>query len=207
MDGDATIAMLLLMEGANPSAADESGWTPLHTAAMNCRKDCVSMLLIWHANPNSLTNNGMTPLHCLARSHKDVSQSLLQVREISCLEIAEALICAGVDPSTRDREGCNALHMAGLSNNQQLVRFLLGHILGDGSAVVDPAKRIRLCDPILTNECVEHALVNAQGLAATLVIQASEVALAERVQAGNKRPREYDGGDDQHLPERRYRAE
>jgi TonB family protein len=78
--GQQTAGLLkrLLAKGADPEAADESGWTPLLYAAFLDSYDLTSieLLLAARANPNHASPHGDTPL-MLAAYNGDLSEALL----------------------------------------------------------------------------------------------------------------------------------
>jgi ankyrin repeat protein len=49
-------------EGADVNAKDEGGWTPLHQAAWNGRKEIVELLITKGADVNTKDMPGRTPL-------------------------------------------------------------------------------------------------------------------------------------------------
>jgi ankyrin repeat protein len=86
------IAKLLAEHGADVNAADESGYTALHSAASSGFVGCVRLLVERGAKVNSQDNLlGWTPL-MRACAHNDA-------------ESAELLIKNGADINVRDREG------------------------------------------------------------------------------------------------------
>ena len=101
-------AKLLLDRGGNPNTADESGNTPLHTAALRDNQDMVKLLMDRGAVPNVVGEKGVTPLHLAARNgHSDVVQ---------------LLICGGADSNKTDDEGRTPLSEAGYT---RLMNILL----------------------------------------------------------------------------------
>lgn len=91
MSGHPEIAELLLEAGANPDAADDEGLTPLIWAANRGHIKVISILLKYGANRNATDITGRNALY---RAHG--------------LDVVEHLLCAGVDPCTRDMFGKSA---------------------------------------------------------------------------------------------------
>ena len=69
------IVKKLIKLGADVNAHDINGFTPLHYAIINQRKDITSVLLNHGANPNSESRNGFRPLTVLSYI---VSQTILE---------------------------------------------------------------------------------------------------------------------------------
>ena len=83
----------LLDAGADPSARDKDGKTPLHDAARsNQNPDVIAALLDAGADPSARDKDGKTPLHDAARSNQNP-------------DVIAALLDAGADPSARDEDG------------------------------------------------------------------------------------------------------
>ena len=62
-------------DGRKENWGEEDGWTPLHYAAGNGKKDEVKLLLRGGADPDKTDRWGRTALHCTAsKGHKDVVQ-------------------------------------------------------------------------------------------------------------------------------------
>ena len=64
--GDLVEVQRLLGAGADPSAGDWSGWTPLHAAAERGDTTVVAALLEAGARPDLATETAHTPLHLAA---------------------------------------------------------------------------------------------------------------------------------------------
>ena len=85
---------LLLVNGADPNAADNQGIVPIHKA-----KYAAAKLLLSHgADPNFQDEEGNTPLHLNARRGN--------------LETVELLVLAGADPTILDNQGRSPLDHA-----------------------------------------------------------------------------------------------
>ena len=78
---------LLLVHGADPNAADEDGYTPLHylcqvhspsRAQAASLRHCAAALLQFGARPRARTGRGYAPLHLALTQRNDVCRSLLE---------------------------------------------------------------------------------------------------------------------------------
>jgi ankyrin repeat protein len=114
--GNAEMAALLLMTGANAQCADADGVTPLHVAAAKGAEGCVRALL--DADVNARNVNGTTPLHGLAElSVTDTTPAHLKV--------AGLLIAAGGNPANIDVHGCTPLVVAARVGNVPMAAILV----------------------------------------------------------------------------------
>ncbi|MDX5526934.1 MAG: ankyrin repeat domain-containing protein [Wolbachia endosymbiont of Andrena nigroaenea] len=124
----------------------DKGWTPLHYAAQNGHKDVVDALLkVNGIEVNAKGDTHWTPLHAAAQNgHKDVVDALLKVNGIEInakttdedvtplhlavhnghKEVVEALLNKKADIFARNDCG-TVLHLAVVSNNIELIRFIL----------------------------------------------------------------------------------
>lgn len=88
-----------LAAGADPTVADEGGWTPLHKAADANNVPAVMVL----SRPELINRGdagGWTPLHVAARRHGVVSQ------------VCDILLSLGADPSAVTADGKTYLQVA-----------------------------------------------------------------------------------------------
>ena len=93
------------------AAADESGWTALHSAASAGHDTACKILLNASAPPDARTEAKTTPLHHAAgKGHAAVVATLLQ---------------AGADAAARTKSGDTALHRAAGTNRIAVLPALL----------------------------------------------------------------------------------
>jgi hypothetical protein len=106
--GDLNIVSLLIDNGADVSATDEYGQTPLHLAS----NEGVAQLLIDRGADVSATNEyGWTPLHLASRGGHE--------------GVARLLIDRGADFSATDKKGQTPLHLASSLGNEGVARLLI----------------------------------------------------------------------------------
>ena len=113
MNGDATMATILVYAGANNEATTRLGdFTPLHLASRNAHAEVVAALLEGGANPRATTATGASPLHLAAGAGS--------ARAVAAL----IAMGAGVD----DREAAHdqtALHWATATNRLDAMQALI----------------------------------------------------------------------------------
>ena len=105
----------------SPYDPDGGGWTLLHFAAAEGRRE-VALFLIHHGlDVNAVTNEGMTPLQIAIRCH---------AKE----EIVKQLLKRGANPNIKDQDGCTPLMDAVLASRPywsayaiNIARLLLKH--------------------------------------------------------------------------------
>ena len=64
------------VQGADPSATSNLGYTPLHSAAGNESERLIKLLLDAGADPHALSNDGWTPFHSVVFYRRSVSAFL-----------------------------------------------------------------------------------------------------------------------------------
>ncbi|MGD9940984.1 MAG: ankyrin repeat domain-containing protein [Clostridia bacterium] len=107
----------LLAAGADPCLADKAGWTALMAALRAGATDNVRLLLQQNGGWDGRTTEGWTVFHIAARYAPEL------YREVAKVTGAEAETRAlGLATST----GYHPLHLAVVSHNRSLVRYLLG---------------------------------------------------------------------------------
>ncbi len=105
--GKIKIVAALLRAGADPSATDKSGWTPLHYAAFDGHAEIVTTLLDAGADPSAKDQLGWTPLHyAVFDGHAEIVTTLLD---------------AGADATMKDRLGRTPIMI-----NDQFTKLLAG---------------------------------------------------------------------------------
>ncbi len=79
--GDATVARVLLENGADANLADNAGWLPLHLSSYDGHLGCVQVLTEAGVNVDEVvTTKGLTSLQLAAeRGHAEVVKHLIEV--------------------------------------------------------------------------------------------------------------------------------
>ena len=101
--GNLELVSTLIDRGADPNAASESGWTPLHAAAIggsDANGDLVSLLIRHGGDATARDAYGTTPLH-IAADYKDANRFVI-----------DALVKGGADPNARNAKGETPLFKA-----------------------------------------------------------------------------------------------
>ena len=138
---------VLIEAGANPNAALTSGLTPLMVAARTGNLDVVRLLLDNGADVNAVAieTQSTALMWAVAETHKDIVRLLLArsadprqstikgftplmyAAQNGDIEIAEALLAAGVDLNERSNDDTHVLPFAIVSNQDTFALFLLKH--------------------------------------------------------------------------------
>jgi ankyrin repeat protein len=110
-NGHLELVKLLLENGANPNAVNESNDTPLHKAVENGYLDLVKLLLENGANPNAVGESNNTPLHKAAANGD--------------LDLVGLLLENGANPNAVGELNYTPLHTAVENGDLDLVELLL----------------------------------------------------------------------------------
>ncbi|XP_006815106.1 death-associated protein kinase 1-like [Saccoglossus kowalevskii] len=141
---NASVAELLLNNGADISAVDDRKDTPLHSAARNGHTLTVKTLLDKGANVNAVNTNGNTPLHSASRNgHILTVETLINKRAnvnavnaaqrapLHCaawygkIPIVDLLLNNGANPNIVEDIGNTPLMRACYGNSLDVVKLLL----------------------------------------------------------------------------------
>ena len=138
----------LVEHGADLTAQDMNGWTPLHVAS-KCGKMEIARIFVEHgADPTARDKEGSTPLHLASYSPGDVDESLelwnqhdnirksgfeVDERELrqevaslsGNVEVSRLLVDHGADVGAQNKEGSTPLHLAAQHGTVPAARFLL----------------------------------------------------------------------------------
>lgn len=113
-EGHYQVCIALLKAGADPLSTNEYGENAMHFAAYDGKVELVKMLLVHKQLIDSKTKEGSTPLICSAKGE-------------SHSEVCEVLLKAGADPLLKNEDGWNAMHLAVLAGNSEIVKMLCVH--------------------------------------------------------------------------------
>jgi ankyrin repeat protein len=102
-----------LLRTADMKAFNEIGWTPLHLASHNGRRDIVEVLAQYGANLSIQADNrdGDFPIHRSA--------------SIGYVELTEWFLNKGIDVMVRNKIGITILHLAAARGHLVLCRMLI----------------------------------------------------------------------------------
>jgi ankyrin repeat protein len=117
------VARLLLKNGADPTAQDDTKRTPLHAAMAFCfgAVSLIRVLLEHGADATAQDEDERTPLHCLCASSSPFRETVV---------VAELLLEYGADPTAQDKHQQTPSQLALNANNTSLAQFLLERTTG-----------------------------------------------------------------------------
>lgn len=121
--GHATVARILMMEGAEADYVDLDQCGPLHLAALGGHEQMVCDLLLSGSPPNAKNDQGQTPLLCAAKQGHH--------------QVIPALLLKGAEINTRDRQGQTSLHLAARNGHVSVTQSLLAAGADIGLLYVD----------------------------------------------------------------------
>jgi|Transcript_21792 ankyrin repeat protein len=153
------IVQLLLQHHADPSAKDNDGKTPLHSAMGAGDKHAVALLIEKGVDVSAKNSTGHTPLHW-AVGQQDCDAW------VGHLDVALLVLEKGVDISTKDNVGNTSMHFAAECGHYVMARLLLEQGAdvslenNDGKTPLDVSTN-RRCGPAWKNEEIA-ALLRAE---------------------------------------------
>jgi len=109
------VVQFLVEHGADVTACDRSGLTPLHRAAYSGHVDLAQFLVEHGADTTAQNKDGLTPLHWASSSGK--------------VDLARFLVEHGADVTAQNKNGFTPLHFASGSGKVDLAQFLVEHAL------------------------------------------------------------------------------
>jgi len=135
------VVQALLQAGADPNAADRSGWTPLHSAIFyNAPTTIVEALLDGGADPEARDSYDATPLHRACRNRRlDVVKLLIERCGSECLTLKD-----------REKTPLDYLHSASPDQKKEEVR-IGKHILQVYAGLIVQSQGIFCLHSILQN--------------------------------------------------------
>jgi ankyrin repeat protein len=98
-EGDAAGVKSEVERGADPSAGDDAGYTPLHIAVQERHPEVIKLLLKLGADPNRTDKHGNSPLWTA------VYWGYRADRTDANLEMIEMLLNGGADPNHKNAAG------------------------------------------------------------------------------------------------------
>ena len=118
-DGDIDQVKSLLSRGAEVSAKDDYGQTPLHYAVVKGQKNIVEFLLTKGARIGPKDNAGRTPLHYAAGAGQNYG------RGVGDSDIARLLLDKGANINAEDKWSWTPLHYATLTRHKAVLELLI----------------------------------------------------------------------------------
>ena len=117
------VKWLVAEGGANVTAVDKEGLTPLHVACLNCDVVSAETLLEYSANVNALSNMNLTPLHCIP--HSEGARLLVLLHE------------KGADLDARDKTSQTLVHRAAREGDRAALLIKVASDLGASLSIPD----------------------------------------------------------------------
>ena len=161
--GDLEVARQLVEQGADVSAADKYGTTPLHLACKEGHQEVARLLIEQGADVSAVDKDGTTPLHIASRNgHQEVARPLIeQGADVSAAdkygttpvhqaiwygnqEVARLLIEQGADVSAADKDGTTPLHIDSRNGRQEVARLLIEQGADVSAATTDGTTHLHL---------------------------------------------------------------
>ena len=105
------VAHMLLESSANVAARSETGWTPLHMVSRKGHVDVTRLLLEHGADVNAQNRDGSTPLHLASRRGH--------------VEVTQMLLDRGADVKSQDEDASTPLHLASSRGHAEFVCMIL----------------------------------------------------------------------------------
>ena len=177
--GDLEIARLLIFGGADVSAADKDGWTPLREAARHGHEAIARLLIDGGADVSTADKGGLTPLHHAAWNGYEAVVKLLMDwdADLSAVDQAEStplhfaalngheavarlLMDWGADARATDKTGGTPLHNAAWGGHEAAARLLMDR--GADVSAADSSRSTPLHEAAFNgNEAVAKLLMHA----------------------------------------------
>lgn len=119
------IVALLLFAGANPSAVDLEGHTPLHSSARSGCIDAARMLIAAGSPLDAADGRGLTPLHAAYESHHDEVATVLEeagahadLRDLAGRTPCESAVALEVEARAVARVGFDTLRLPAVNTGR-----------------------------------------------------------------------------------------
>jgi ankyrin repeat protein len=109
---------VLIREGADVTARDDSNSAPLHLASSKWSAEAVNLLIQNGADVNVQNGNQSTPLHLAASSHLALEGTIVRL-----------LLRHGANVNAKDSEGLTPLEIATLEGNFWIAKLLSDYYL------------------------------------------------------------------------------
>jgi Raf kinase inhibitor-like YbhB/YbcL family protein len=161
LEGRASAVQALIAKGANVNEPDDTGMTPLMTAAAQGHAAVARLLIAAGANVNATDRDAITPLMRAAASNR--------------AEVVTLLLSSGADPNLRTRDGATALTAAAFGGYADVVKTLLDR-RADPAAADQQGRTPMMAAAMNGHTAVVEALL-AKGASVTATDTAGAAAL------------------------------